>query len=607
MFFRLFYVFDFFHLKTKVKTFINLPKYFMFVQTVFMLTKKYLLIGLLICQLQTLAQPARRYDIVIHEIMADPSPAIALPGNEWIELRNTSLLPINLAGWRISDATSTSGPMPNYILAPDSMVIVCTSSAVAAMSVYGATIAVTSFPSLDNTGDLISIRSPQNTIIHAVNYSDAWYQSELKKDGGWTLEMIDSKNPCTGYGNWIASTDLKGGSPGKKNAVAAIHPDNDPPQLLRAFAVDNFRIILSFNEPLDSALAVNNSYYSISDGIGNPVAINLPIPVFDKVQLQLSTPLLPNKIYTITVRTVKDCVGNSIGSGNTVRVGLAKLADTGQIIINEILFNPRPQGTDYVELYNRSNSIIDLKQLFIANRNSSNQVSNIKPLSTDNYLIFPQDLLVFTENPQQVLSQYVCQSPASLLTVTPLPSFNDDKGNVILLNAQGIIIDELAYEEQWHFKLINNNEGIALERISYQLPTGMADNWHSAASSVGYGTPTYKNSQANINEEVKGELSVSPEIISPDNDGFDDYAIINYRFPTAGYVANCYIYDASGRLVRYLLRNALCGTAGSFSWDGLGEKNQSLPAGIYILYAEVFNLQGKKKRFKLPIVVAHKK
>ncbi len=579
----------------------------MFVETVFMLTKKSLLIGLLICQLQAIAQPARRYDIVIHEIMADPSPAIALPSNEWIELRNTSLVPINLAGWRISDATSTSGPMPNYILAPDSMVIVCTSSAVTAMSVYGATIAVTSFPSLDNTGDLISIRSPQNTIIHAVNFTDAWYRSELKKDGGWSLEMVDMKNPCTGYDNWMASTDLKGGSPGKKNAVATIHPDKEPPQLLRAFAADNLHVILNFDEPLDSTIATNTSYYSISDGIGNPIAVNLPIPVFDKVQLQLNSPLVPNKIYTVTVRTIKDCVGNMIGSSNSARLGLAKLADTGQIIVNEILFNPRPQGTDYVELYNRSNAIIDLKQLFIANRNSSNQVSNIKPLSADNYLFFPQDLLVFTENPQQVRSQYVCQNPVSLLTVSPLPSFNDDKGNVILLNAQGIIIDELAYEDQWHFKLINNSEGVALERINYYVPTRVADNWHSAASSVGYGTPTYKNSQANSNTEINGELKVSPEIISPDNDGLDDYAVIDYRFPTAGYMANCSIFDASGRLVRYLQRNALCGTTGSFLWDGLGEKNQSLPVGIYILYAEVFNLQGNKKRFKLPMVLAQKK
>src|SRR5689334_15449217 len=100
-----------------------------------------------------------RYDIVIDEIMADPTPQIGLPNNEWIELRNTTASPINLLNWRISDATGQSGPMPNFVLQPDSMVIVCTGSAVASMSVFGTTISVTSFPSLDNDGDLLSLKA----------------------------------------------------------------------------------------------------------------------------------------------------------------------------------------------------------------------------------------------------------------------------------------------------------------------------------------------------------------------------------------------------------------------------------------------------------------
>ena len=55
---------------------------------------------------------AQRYDVVIDELMADPTPQVGLPNNEWIELRNTTTFPINLSGWKISDASSTSGPMP---------------------------------------------------------------------------------------------------------------------------------------------------------------------------------------------------------------------------------------------------------------------------------------------------------------------------------------------------------------------------------------------------------------------------------------------------------------------------------------------------------------
>ena len=198
------------------------------------------------------SQTVNRNDVVIDELMADPTPQAGLPNSEWIELKNTRPFSINLQGWRISDLSGQSGPMPNFVLQPDSFVIICTASAVAAMSVFGTTISVTSFPSLDNAGDQLSLRNAQGKMIHAVSYTDKWYQNELKKEGGWTLEMIDTKNPCSGFSNWIASTEGKGGTPGKKNSVDASNPDKIPPSLLRAYATDSVSIILVFDEPLDS-------------------------------------------------------------------------------------------------------------------------------------------------------------------------------------------------------------------------------------------------------------------------------------------------------------------------------------------------------------------
>jgi len=553
-----------------------------------------------------IAQVANRYNIVIDELMADPAPQVGLPNNEWIELRNTSSTSFNLSGWRIGDATGQSGPMPSFNLLPDSFVIICTASAVAAMSAYGPTISVTSFPSLDNTGDLIYLRSPQNRIIHSVNYTDAWYGNELKKDGGWALEMVDTKNPCSGFSNWKASTDTKGGTPGKKNSVDAVNKDITAPQLLRAFATDSMNIVLVFDEPLDSLKAATAANYNISDGIGSAQSAVAIAPVFDKVSLRLNTALSRNKVYTITASAVCDCVSNIIGSKNTVRIGLSEMADSLSIVINEILFNPKQNGTDYVELYNRSNRIIDLKQTYIANRNAAGVISNIKQLSAENYLFFPQDFMVLTEDPEIIKRDFITLNMDAFVTIASMPSYNDDEGDVIILNAQGNIIDEVKYDEKWHFKLIDNREGIALERIDYDAKTQNADNWHSAATSVGYGTPTYKNSQYRIDLQAQGEITVTPEILSPDNDGMDDFTTIGYLFPSPGYVANITIFDAAGRLVRSLQRNALCGIKGSYRWDGLGDKNQKLPVGIYIIYTEVFNLDGKRKQFKKAIVLARR-
>ncbi len=553
----------------------------------------------------THAQIANRYDIVIDEIMADPTPQVGLPNNEWIELRNTSANAINLQGFRISDLTGQSGAMPSYVLKPDSFVIVCTGSAVTAMSAFGPTISVTSFPSLDNNGDQLSLISAQGKVIHAVNYNISWYQNELKKDGGWTLEMIDTKNPCSGFTNWKASVDVKGGTPGKNNSVDASNTDKTSPKLLRAFAVDNLNITLVFDEPLDSLKAATATSYSISDGIGVPQSAITVSPVFDRVNLKLNTPLAVNKVYTITANNVTDCAGNIIGSKNTAGVGLSSVADSFDIVINEILFNPNSGGVDYVEIYNRSQKIIDAKQLYIANRNSTNIISSIQQLSTESILLFPGDFLVLTEDPQIVMQQYVTTNPDAFLQVSSMPSFSDDKGDVIILNAQGKIVDEVIYSDKWHFALISNTEGVSLERIDYNAAS-VQSNFHSAATSVGYGTPGYKNSQFRIDQQVQGEITVIPEVFSPDNDGIDDFATINYSFPSPGYVANITIFDASGRPVRYLEKNALSGIKGSYIWDGLGEKQQKLSQGIYIIYTEIFNTDGKKKQFKNTIVLARR-
>ena len=78
----------------------------------------------------------------------------------------------------------------------------------------------------------ISLISSTGKTIHAVEYSSAWYQNEIKKDGGWTLEMIDTKNPCSGISNWKASVNTNGGTPGKKNSVDAVNNDETAPKLL---------------------------------------------------------------------------------------------------------------------------------------------------------------------------------------------------------------------------------------------------------------------------------------------------------------------------------------------------------------------------------------
>jgi hypothetical protein len=536
--------------------------------------------------------------------MADSAPQVGLPNNEWIELKNTSGATINLQNWRVGDASGQSGPMPAFNLQPDSFVIVCTGSAVTAMSPFGRTIGVTSFPSLDNDGELIYLRSAQGITIHAVNYSANWYQNAVKADGGWTFEIIDAKNPCSGMSNWKASVDTKGGTPGKKNSVDGVNADQIPPGLLNAYSNGANIIILNFDEPLDSLRASTTSNYTISNGL-NLLSAQAIGPLFNSVQLILGTPMQAQTVYTVTVNAVTDCKGNVIGSRKQAQVGLPQEALANDIIINEILFNPRTGGFDYVEFYNRSNRIVDANKLTIANRNSLGALTSLKKLSETPRFILPGDYIVITEDAASLNMQYLVQNPGAVLIISTLPSFPDDAGTVVLLNAQGNVVDEVKYLDDWHFDLIANDEGVSLERIDPDDPSNR-NNFHSAASTAGYGTPGYKNSQYKQTIITNATIGITPKVFSPDNDGTDDIATIQYSVSQPGFVANITIFDAAGRLVRHLVKNNTLGPTGSWNWDGLNEKGAKLPIGTYIIFTELFNLDGEKERFKNTIVLARR-
>ncbi len=546
----------------------------------------------------------QRYDVVIDEILADPSPPVGLPNAEFIELRNMSGRSINLQGWKITSSSTASNVMPNYILPADSFVIITGSSSSALFNPFGRTLGVAGFPALDNDGTTLSLISKENVTIHAVSYSSSWYQNAVKSEGGWTLEMIDAKNPCSGATNWKASIDLRGGTPGTKNAVDGINKDQVAPALLRAYATDSVTIVLNFDEPLDSAKAALVVNYTISDGIGTPVSAITLGPVFTSVQLKLGQPIVKTKVYQVTASNLTDCSGNTIQAIRTTRLGLSSVIDTFDIVINEILFNPKPNGVDYLELYNRSNKIFDLKDVYIANRSSSNNVANVRQVSPENIPLFPGDYFVISEDEHTVKQQYVAMNPANFINLSGMPSYADDKGAAVLLNAQGKIIDELQYDARWHFSLIDNNEGISLERIDYNKPTQNKDNWFSAASTAGYGTPSYQNSQFRNDLQLKGEVTVVPKTFSPDNDGYDDFAIIGINMSEPGYIANITIFDAAGRPVKALTKNAILGLSGTFRWDGMDDKSKKVSIGTYIVYTEVFNLNGRKKTFKNAVVVA---
>ena len=155
---------------------------------------------------------------------------------------------------------------------------------------------------------------------------------------------------------------------------------------------------------------------------------------------------------------------------------------------------------------------------------------------------------------------------------------------------------------------MSDKNGVSLERIYFDSPTQNANNWHSAASDVGYATPTYKNSQAREepNYGRADGLLISPDVISPDGDGNNDFCLITYLSDTNVPTATISIFDATGRFVKVLARNQLLESSTGLQWDGTNAAGEKVTIGYYIILAELFAPDGTVAKVKKTVVVAAK-
>ena len=106
---------------------------------------------------------------------------------------------------------------------------------------------------------------------------------------------------------------------------------------------------------------------------------------------------------------------------------------------------------------------------------------------------------------------------------------------------------------------------------------------------------------------IPDEVTISPEVFSPDNDGVDDVLNINYRFDTPSLMGEVIVFDSSGRIVRRLVNRQLLAAEGTITWDGADDRGRKAITGVYIIYFHVYNSNGIQKVYKIPAVLASKR
>lgn len=544
-----------------------------------------------------------KFDILITEIFSDPDQTITkLPEYEFLELYNTSNRLISLQGCLLSDK-STYSQLGNIVMQPNEYIILCEQKATAEFESYGKVFGVSSWPSLNNAGDDISLSLPDSTQIHKVSYSDDWHTDIDKKKGGWSLEMVDTENPCEEGGNWKSSNNNNGGTPGQENSVKESNPDITTPELVAAIALNDTTLLVHFNENISSTI-ISEVRISI-----NPFLIIKEVSFFSEKSLMvlLGAKLKTRTIYEFAISGVTDCSGN-VTSKQIKMFGLPEIGENSDVVINEVLFNPKTgNSSDYVELYNRSEKVIDLKGWQICSYDVlKDSLSGCKEMSAQENTLLPREFKLLSKSNDEIRSTYPTNDSKTFIELAALPTYSNDEGVVIILNDSGTIIDRFDYREDMHNALIKDPDGVALERLDYNRKTNDMTNWHSAAQPVGFGTPGLPNSQFIQATDFSTMVTLEPQTFSPDNDGFEDVLNINYSFDQPGYVASITIFDAEGRNIKELIKSELLETEGTISWDGSTERGIRANTGIYVVFFDVYHPDGRVQQFKKAAVIAVK-
>lgn len=550
------------------------------------------------CQSDTL----KRYDIVIHEIMADPTPEVGLPAAEYVELHNRTSHRCRLDGWKLKIG-NTVKQLPVMELDSCGYMVLVASKYEDEMSAFTAEIATLSSLSLTDAGQTLILYNASGEVIHAVSYKKQWHSEPIKREGGWSLEMLDCSQPWRGADNWNSSTSLLGGTPGAPNAAHTSLSEDELPVIERVTMLDSHTVRLFFSTPVCPQLPLSPTLFTITPDIAIDSVREVP-PYFRALDLTLASVPRRGRLYTLGLAgELCDCARHAMKQGSSIVFGLSEKPARGDLVLNEILTHPF-DGTDadFIEFFNKSSHIIDLKDIKIGSGGDSIPQKSVTAVP-DGFQLLPSQYCALCKNKSLTLAQYNPLNPLALVDCDSLPSYNNGEGVVYLTNKSLQQIDRLHYTEDMHYPKLITTEGVSLERLSAERPTQDPNNWCSAAATVGFATPGYANSQQG-QPDTDEQLSIQPEVISPNNDGFQDFAEISLLFDEPENRVSVQIFNHQGHIVRHLANNELCGTEALFRWDGLDDKGNRLPSGMYVVQIQYWNMDGHSKRYRKVVSIA---
>ncbi|NNE34502.1 MAG: hypothetical protein HKN13_04670, partial [Rhodothermales bacterium] len=530
-------------------------------------------------------------DIVVNEIAFDPPEA----NREYVELLNVSDKTFALADFAFSDNRGVRDPVTNEeaLLEPGGYAVL-TRDATLFEAAFPSVpfIAPPSWPALNNSGDAVVLHFADLT-IDSVAFEPTW--------GGVnsSLERKDPAGPSNSFANWMTTSDAAGGTPGRQNSVFA--PDVEAPVPFFAEQRSETLVRIYFDEPILESTAIPANFE-----IGSSPALSVSIlPGGEIVDLQFPAV----SATTIDVSNISDLTGNTL---DRISILLARYPDPTEIRISEILYDPRADDSDgvqdqveFFELYNRGNRTLSLSNMYWTDLPNEDSEADTLRLPVAAASIQPGGYAVVFAQSESTGDLY---SESDLVLAFPHDYRSDgvllipysgtslgllNSGDLLRLHrSDDAVLDEVQYSPDWHQPTLRDAKGTSLERIDADGPSSIASNWSSSVSESGASPGRTNSINLTFDGDQEGSISVSPSPFSPDGDGVDDFAAIQFNLQAAQSTIRVRIFDSKGRIVRELERGRLATQDGTVVWDGRDDDGNVLGIGIYVAFLEAIDVGG---------------
>jgi len=526
-------------------------------------------------------------ELLITEVLPDPTPPLGLPDSEYIELYNPTTHAITTRELTLF-IDNISTVLPETTIPPGHYALLSKTN-LSETSPEAIPITSDEMPTLKNSDGSIGLESA-GVSIHEMRYSEDNYTTARLKPDGRSIEMRDIHQPCIIHDNWLASQHLSGGTPGKDNSYS-VALDNTVPTTEYYFVSDDYKLIsIHFDRLLSS--------HAPTEVIFTPPATISSVKIAGQVlTIETIEPLKPDHHYSISIRGLLDCKGREI-SQQLLGVMTPSLAPNTQAIINEILADPESGCPTFIEIMNHSSSqSINAHHLALT--------GNFGTIPFDiERTIPPGCIIAFSKSPE-TLRQYFPTHNKKSIHQYDIGTLDRNNNLIILHTSSGQVLDSASYNVEYHHPAISETKGVALERISPLINGNKRDAWQSASESSGWATPGTTNSQSFTHPVAFDDIFVlESEVFSPDGDGFEDLLIVHLSPSVAGRILNAQVLDFSGRLLRRVSEYILAGNNTLIVWNGTNEAGLVLRPGPYLLHIELIHNNGRSVHYKQPIVLA---